>query len=643
MCGIAGIVNTRGIINEPDLAVARSLMHHRGPDDAGTFVSHTHSVGLVSCRLAIIDLSPTAHMPMSSSDGQVTIVYNGEIYNFIELRHELQESGYEFRSNSDTEVVLYSYLEWGDRCVEQFRGMFAFAIWDQRLQAGYGGKVFIARDRLGIKPLYYKYTSGILIFASELKALRALHSQASLTIDPTSVVAYLSMGSVPNPRTIYKDVLSLEPGCTLVLHNAHIKITPYWKLPASVESKLDRREAIDKVRFLLEESVRLHLISDVPLGAFLSGGLDSSVVVSMMCRLSSSPVRTCSMLFKEQEYSEATFARALAHYYNTDHYERVITAQDIKERLEHIIWSMDQPTIDGVNTYFVSQTAHEAGLTVALSGLGGDELFGGYKSTFRGVPRLSRAMRWLHAIPGASALARLLFSARQQQGSWSRVTDALEHAPSLFGAYVACRGLFARNQIRELLTPGTWHAYASSFDAADYVAHVLDEDGTAKIDKRDLFNWVSRAELRSYTHNQLLRDTDVMSMAHSLEVRVPLLDHRLVETVLRMPVSVKQQGIGIKPLLLAATDDILPDLIRARQVQQTKQGFTFPFDVWLRGMLRNWFEDEMHQLGRRDAILRPESIQRVWDGFLRGKVHWSRIWAIGILLAWQRQIRRGVK
>lgn len=640
MCGIAGIFDTRYAVCLRDLAAALAVMRHRGPDDTGVYISPNKLVGLASCRLAILDPTPAGHMPMTTPDEQVIIVHNGEVYNFAELRDQLQRLGYRFCSGTDTEVILYSYIEWGERCVERFRGMFSFAIWDQRPHAGAKGRLFIARDHLGIKPLYYSYTNGLFIFASELKALRIIHPQASLKIDPVSVIAYLMRGSVPNPRTIYENVFSLEPGHTLVLQDDRLEITRYWEPPTVVDKKLKRSEAIEQVRSLLEESVRLQLISDVPLGAFLSGGLDSTVLVALMCRLAETTVRTCSMVFEEYEYSEASYARSVAEQYDTEHYERVITAREVEQQLEHIIWAMDQPTVDGVNTYFVSKTAREAGLTVALSGLGGDELFGGYVTSFQGVPQVLRALRVLYALPRATRLGMVLVNAWLQQGRWSRLSDALGRIPTLAGAYVICRGLFSQAQVNDLLAPGVQDTCKACFDAIDYVEHVINNIG-APNDKVDVFNWVSRAELRAYTHNQLLRDTDVMSMAHSLEVRVPLLDHQLVETVLQIPASIKQQGVGVKPLLLTAVEDLLPESVRERQIKRTKQGFTFPFDIWLRGILRKWFENEMGYLAARNGLLRYDAVQQLWNGFLNRKVHWSRIWAIGVLLAWQRQVTNG--
>lgn len=439
MCGIAGIL-VKPNNSLPDLqdrlgAMAR-VMTHRGPDDEGIYVSSDERVGLVNRRLAIRDLSAAAHMPMGNSEGSVWITYNGEIYNATELRAALEDQGYRFRSHSDTEVVLHGYQAWGQDVVTRLRGMFALAVLDER---GRGqARLLLARDHLGIKPLYYAQTGQGFIFASELKALLA-SGLVSREVSPGGLVGYLHLGSVPNPLTIYRDVQALPPASCLALDCGRPDegaTQTYWHLPVDEGPPLKYEEAVAQVQALLAESVRIRLVSDVPLGAFLSGGLDSSSVVALMRQATSGPIRTCSMAFEEADFSEAPYARAVAEKVGSDHHERVITAQDVLAELDTILDALDQPSIDGVNTYFVSQTARPACLAVALSGLGGDELFGGYPNTFYEAPRIARAIRLLQTVPGAPALAQSALSRMPQPHRWARLADAVTQPASMAGAYL---------------------------------------------------------------------------------------------------------------------------------------------------------------------------------------------------------------
>ena len=619
MCGIAGIaLNSNRTL--PDLQerllAMREAMIHRGPDDAGLYISPDGRVGLTNRRLAIRDLSPAGRMPMSNAESTVWITYNGEIYNTDEIRPELEGLGFAFRSRSDTEVILYGYEAWGTEVVQRLRGMFAVAILDLR-----GGRpsLFLARDRLGIKPLYYAQANGMFLFASELKALQA-SGLLSREISPVGLVGYLMFGSVPNPWTIYADIWALPPASMLIWQDGRVDIRTYWKLPAETIEPRSYEEAVELVRFHLEDAVRSHLVSDVPLGAFLSGGLDSSTVVALMRRATNGPIRTCSIVFEEKEYSEAPYARAMAQAVGAEHYERVITAQDVLNELDNILRAMDQPTVDGVNTYFVSKTAREAGLTVALSGLGGDELFGGYPNTFRGVPQMVKALGVAQSVPGASYLVRKAIEWFGMDERWSKVADALERPLSPASAYLVRRGLFSPSEVRALVTPEVWQAaLQQAFDPVAYVAERTDAC-------TDFFQWISQAELRTYTHNQLLRDTDVMSMAHSLEVRVPLLDHRLVEAVLRLPEWVQRKGHGPKALLVDALGPDLPLLVRKRR---DKMGFSFPLSLWILQQLKSFvIEALVDNTNTVKSILRPKSINRLKDSFQSGKIHWSRPWAL---------------
>jgi asparagine synthase (glutamine-hydrolysing) len=643
MCGIAGLVVSRA--HAVDVAAAlgamRDALAHRGPDGEGTFRSPDGRVGLANRRLAVVDLSPAAAMPMRNASGTVWITYNGEIYNAVTLRAELEACGAIFRSASDTEVILHGYETWGIEVVERLRGMFAFAIYDAREWPRGPQRLLLARDRLGIKPLYCAALPEAFAFASELKALQA-SGVVPGALSPAGLVGYLLFGSVPAPVTIYDGIQALEPGCVLRLAvdgstTSLPQIQRYWSFPPPAEPAAPIRDPVGEVRALLDDAVRSHLASDVPLGAFLSGGLDSSAVVTLMRAAYSGPIRTCSMVFEEAEYSEAPYARAVARAVGAEHHERVVTADEVRKELEHVLGAMDQPTIDGVNTYFVAQTARQAGLKVALSGLGGDELFGGYSNTFQGVPLVWRAVRAAQRAPGGARLTQAGLRAVASGSRWLKVAEALARPASAASAYLACRGLFTPNEVRSLVGPELWAAASATFDPLRVINEAVGGGGDVGDGWRPTcegaFGWVSRAELGLYTRHQLLRDTDVMSMAHGLEVRVPLLDHVLVEGVLRLPPTVHRKGVRPKALLLAALGDRLPAPIRARRA---KQGFTFPFAEWLRGPLRETCAEWDRGLA---GLLRPEAVAAVEQAWAAGRAHWSRPWALAALGGWRSAAR----
>jgi len=625
MCGIAGIVTTKDEVSLRALNTMERAMVHRGPDSGGIYFSRDRKAGLVNRRLAIIDLSPAGHQPMSTSDKRFTIVHNGEVYNYKEIRKILESKGYKFKSNTDTEVILYSYAEWGPGCLEKFRGMFAFAIWDE-----FEKKLFLARDRLGIKPVYYSNLGGIFVFASELKALKS-SGLISSDINPAALVSYFMLGSVPCPVTIYQGVYALEPGSYLIWQNGAFKIHRYWDLPVQTREVNGKEEAVEKIKELLLESVRLRMISDVPLGAFLSGGLDSSSIVALMRKVSNGTIRTCSVVFEEKDYSEASYAKAVAEAFETEHYERVITLEDLKAEWDKIFWAMDQPTIDGVNTYFVSKTAKEAGLTVALSGLGGDELFGGYPNTFRGIPRLLKLLKFVQDIPAGQKVAIWVLNNFATNSKFNKLSDALSRPPTLASAYLVIRGLFSLKEAKSLVSPEIWNEAIKDFNPILYISEQAGASLTPnplQLTPAALFNWISRAELRTYTHNQLLRDTDVMSMAHSLEVRVPLLDHVLVEEVLKIPGIVKIDRNKPKVLLISALYGLLPELVAERK---DKMGFTFPLALWLGRVAK-----EASLLPNEVPFLRKEALKNIIEGFRSGKIGWSRFWSVLVWNEWSK-------
>ncbi len=610
MCGIAGVIvpenaqlgEMRGALEK-----MRAAQHHRGPDDAGTRWSERVRVGLASCRLSIRDLSPAGHMPMCAEDEDVCITYNGEIYNADALRTELMQLGQRFSSGSDTEVILRGYRHWGGDVVGKLRGMFAFAILDEVSQT-----LLLARDPLGIKPLYYSRTQPFS-FASELRAFTAAAS-TDLAIDDVALSAYLQLGSIPAPHTIYRDIAALPPGHVALVRlrgGGGIEVRRYWTLDQTTTSA-----TVPDVKTALREAVVSHLVSDVPVGAFLSGGLDSSTVVALAAQAGAKPLRTCSIAFESRAYDESGYARAVAQMLGTQHHERLITRADFLGSIHGFIGAMDQPSIDGFNTYFVARTAHEIGLKVALSGLGGDELFGGYPS-FHGVPRLLRALTTTRAIAGGGAAPAIRLVARSDR--WKKVAEATTRRASPASAFLVYRGLFTELEATRML------GGAGEFDTVSYVNQSAGPVG------KSMPEWVARAELSTYTASQLLRDSDAMSMAHSLELRVPLLDTRLVERVNALPSTQRFGGAGNKPLLRQLMKDALPPIVLERR---ERQGFTFPLQDWLRAgdakALWHWDAPIMERFDKREL----DDLQK---RFHAGQTHWSRVWALMSLNEWSRR------
>ena len=555
MCGIAGILS-QNPLPEAECAVLPAMLaalRHRGPDDAGQFLSPGGQAALAHARLSILDLSPAGHQPMVSPDGRLAIVFNGEIYNFQELRATLQERGVVFRSNSDTEVVLRAYEAYGADCVAKLRGMFAFALWDERERT-----CLLARDPFGIKPLYLAESAGRLVFASEVRALLA-SGLVARDLDPQGLHGYFRTGSVPEPLTLLRNVRCLEAGHLAVWRAGRLETKSFWTLRFTPETTA-APAAVAATRNALLDSVRHHFISDVPVGVFLSGGIDSTALVGLARTVGRTDLHTYSIAFPGLPGDEGALARRTAAHFGTTHHEQQLDAATGKELFGQFLKVMDQPSIDGLNTFTVSKFAREQGMKVVLSGLGGDEIFGGYPS-FRQVPRLarlSRRMRWTGPLRlGARAMLR-----RADRPPLRRLGEMLGQPARLDTAYAALRGTFTDTEATALTRHYTGEVVADDFSTVELPADPTSEDS------------VSRLELTRYMRNQLLRDSDVMSMAHGLELRVPFLDLPLMNTLTRIPAATRlQQG---KHFLLQAVPEV-PDWI----ANQPKRGFLFPFDQWL--------------------------------------------------------------
>jgi asparagine synthase (glutamine-hydrolysing) len=614
---------------------------HRGPDEDGFLIAPRAAprVALAMRRLSIIDL-PGGTQPIFNETADVAVFQNGEIYNFRALRAELESLGHVFRTHSDTEVIVHGYEQWGDACVEHLRGMFAFALLDMRSAAGASGpKVLLARDRLGIKPLYYTVREGTLFFASEVRALLA-SGCVPRKLSPGALDSYLLFGSVCEPMTLVEDVFSVPPGHRMSV-SASAEVTravaePYWTFgeAASRKSTLSMPTTLEaagaQLRPMLNEAVADHLIADVPLGIFLSSGLDSTAIVAL-ASAAQSGLHTFTVIFSEQEFSEAEPARATAARFGTHHEELLLDGAEMLAHLDDAVDALDQPSMDGVNTYFVSWAARRAGLKVALSGLGGDEIFGGY-STFASGPRAMRVAALGKKFPRGvrRATASAVGRAGGGRGDAGKKVAALwRNSEALAHPYYFTRTLYTPEHAAALRG-----ADAASVSGNDIPWRNWMQETAREAAALDSFNAISCLEARSYMVNTLLRDTDSVSMAHSLEVRVPLLDHVLVEFVSRLPAEVKMKRGVNKALLVEALKGLLP----AETLGLRKRTFTFPWERWLRGSLAArvsaGLSDPAPALA---AHLNSDAVRAVWLAFESAKTNWSRPWSLYVLNQWCRK------
>jgi asparagine synthase (glutamine-hydrolysing) len=636
MCGIFGIVAHNARIPADVLERATASLAHRGPDDFGTIVLRDSvpepvEIGLGSRRLAILDLSLLAHQPMQDAQTGNWIVYNGEIYNFRDVRKELEQEGAGFVSQSDTEVLLKACARWGEKCLTKFRGMFAFALWDARRH-----RLFLGRDPMGIKPLYYARAGSYFLFASEVRTLLGT-GLLPRRVDHAGLINFLTFGSAYDPLTLVEGVHSLPPGHTLTWENGTVREASYWDLTGEQTSgenlvsssrryaDKDENRAASSLRPMLEEAVRMQLVSDVPVGVFLSGGIDSSAVVSILSQGGVTP-STFSIVFREADFSEAEHSRTVAAKFHTDHHEITVSQADVLAAIPDALRSMDLPTMDGVNTYFVSREARAAGVKVALSGLGGDEVFAGY-SSFRAIPRMERFARfWQHVPSAARGPLASAFAALSPANDQNRKLASLaRNNGRILHPYFLSRMLFTPGQ-RDLLFPG-----ANPRETETAVAS--QRDRLARALPLDAVNRVSYLESRCYMLNTLLRDADFMSMSQGLEVRVPLIDHQLAKAALALPGAWKLNGTP-KKLLVDALVGKLPDEI----VHRPKRGFTLPFERWLREELRAEIEPVLGAKRVKDGplggLLDANHVQQVWEDFLRGATSWSRPWSLYVLQRW---------
>lgn len=629
MCGLAGIrLLGRGSFDEKILRRMVEVQRHRGPDDTGFFIDQKAGIALGHCRLSIIDLA-TGHQPLSNEDGTIWVVFNGEIYNFGELRQRLEGLHHRFGTQSDTEVIVHAYEEYGERCVDHLRGMFAFAIWDGRDRS-----LFLARDRMGKKPLYYYQDTKKFLFASEPKGiLQGLEVPAGP--DFTAIHHYLTYGYVPSPLSAFRGIRKLPPAHFLLLRAGTVRVERYWRLQYRPRLTVTEQEVCEELLSHLRKAVRLRLISDVPLGAFLSGGIDSSTVVALMSEYSSGPVKTFSIGFEEEAYNELPYARLVAQRYGTDHHEFIVKP-DALAILPELVWHYNEPYADSsaIPTYYLSKMTREH-VKVTLSGDAGDENFAGYErylasriaGRYDKLPRLlRRSLEWgIGALPEVGPF----------QGLYRRgkrfFAVASEEPRQRYARWV---GFFTNAGKEELYTRAFREATARS-DSIELLLQAYDA-----VDAFDFVNATLGVDVAMYLPEDLLVKMDIASMAHSLEVRSPMVDHVFMEFAASIPSGLKLKGLTKKYIFKQAVRGLLPKSI----IDRPKMGFGVPIDRWFRRELREMAYDTL--LDRRcldRGLFRQAVVQRLLDEHVSGRAEWHfHLWSLLFLELWfQRFIDQG--
>ena len=621
MCGIVGFISKN---KKPDgerrnllEAMCRSI-RHRGPDEQGTLIEGRAALGMR--RLSIIDLK-TGQQPIFSCDGNLAIVFNGEIYNFRELKTDLEQRGHRFKTNSDTETIVHAYEEYGAACVEHLRGMFAFAIWDISAE-----KLFLARDRVGKKPLFYTLTNdGDFVFGSELKSLLET-SEIERKISVSALDAFLTFGYVPEELCIFENVKKLAPAHTLTFQNDTITIENYWDFPLVENSKIgDEREILEELNCLLEESVRIRLISEVPLGAFLSGGVDSSAIVGLMSRHSEKSVKTFSIGFEEDSYDELKFARIAARHFKTEHHEFTLTPEIVNE-IDDLVWHLDEPFADmsALPTFAVAKMAREF-VTVALSGDGGDELFAGYTryATHFRKSGLEKMPRFLRQNVLQTVAANLPHGARGKNYLHNAALDAIDR-------YIDSVSHFGKPNRKRLYSAGFYEKLNGSFGAGEQIFQNL--AGHAPDNSLEQLLYL---DSKTYLPSDILTKVDRMTMAASLEARSPLLDHKLIEFVSQIPANLKLKNFETKYIFKEAVRGFVPGKI----LDRPKQGFGVPVDVWINQKLKPRIRETL--LERRSVergFFEPRYIETLLDEHESGRRdHAWRLWALFVFELWQRR------
>ena len=636
MCGITGFWNLDQSQTNHEMtalvAGMRDIMRHRGPDDSGEWVDAGAGIALGFRRLAIVDLSPTGHQPMLSVDERYVMIFNGEVYNYLGLRKELESAGCEFRGTSDTEVMLAGILQWGlERAVTRFNGMFTIALWDRRKR-----QLHLIRDRVGVKPLYYGWSDKTLVFGSELKSLAA-HPDFKPEIDRQALTLYLRYGYIPAPHSIYQGVKKLEPGMILTFNEnegqTEGNTIRYWSSREAVERgtqnpfRGDDREAICELDQLLKASVRDRMIADVPLGAFLSGGIDSSTIVALMQVQNTRPVRTFTIGFQEGAYNEAEYAKEIASHLKTDHTELYVSPRDAMDVIPQLSFMFDEPFGDSsqIPTYLVSKLARQS-VTVSLSGDGGDELFGGYS-------------RYMNSLNVWGLVGRIPLPARQAMGAifdrasrleWNKITSHGRLATRFYHLAEVSR-MRSADELYWRFSSNWPHPGQVVIDGREPHAFHMSPDNSRLLP--EFAERMMYLDFNTYLPDDILVKLDRASMAASLEGRVPFLDdHRVVEFVWRLPLDMKIRSGKGKWILR----QVLYQYVPQKMVERPKMGFGVPIDSWLRGPLRDWAENLLDENRlRREGYLHPAPIRKKWTEHLQKQKDWHYpLWYVLMFQDW---------
>lgn len=621
MCGICGIIDNNNI-NEDLLHKMCAELKHRGPDDEGVFLNKgIPSVGLGHRRLSIIDLSSSGHQPMPNEDKTIWIVFNGEIYNYRELRSQLENKGHKFISHTDTETIIHLYEEYGENCVKYLRGMFAFVIWDKRSKT-----LLLARDRVGKKPLLYYHQDNKFCFASEFGALLATNL-INKEINLEAIDYYLTFGYIPAPLSIYKNVFKLPPAHILLLKDNNLTLRKYWELDYSSKIKISEQEAAEEILKLLKEAVKIRLYSDVPLGAFLSGGIDSSTIVGLMSQLSSNKVKTFSIGFEEKDYSELEYARNIAQRFDTDHHEFIVKPKAL-EILPLLVQRYGEPYADSscIPTYYVSQQTRQY-VTVALNGDGGDESFAGYER-YQAMLIANRIPNMIKVI--ASAFAAALPDSINSKNRLRRIKRFINGANlSIPERYVKWAGIFNENLKSDIYT-GTFIKSLSSENPIKFIETFLNNPGNLK-----LLDALLQTDINTYLPGDLLVKVDITSMANSLEARSPFLDHKLMEFAAKLPVEYKIKKYTKKYILKKTIKDLIPK----KNIHRRKMGFGVPVGEWLRDGLKGFLcETLLSGRSLQRGYFKPEAIKEIVHLHIEKKKDYTfGLWALLMLELWHQR------
>ena len=617
MCGINGVFNHQ-LYHDVEIKVKsmNDLTFHRGPDFSAIYKDDKVCLG--HNRLSIIDLDDKSNQPFISNDKNVILSYNGEIYNFLELKEELSKN-YKFKTKSDTELIIAAYQTWGIQMLEKFNGMFSFALWDKLNQ-----EFYLCRDRLGIKPLYYVEENESIIFSSSLKAIKLFKDQ-QLSINKDDIVDFLRYGTIHSPNSFIDEIKSLPRASFLMASNEETFTKEYWSFFNHQNFDHNNEEPHEKIRNLILDSVDKRLMSDVPYGVFLSGGIDSSILVAAASKVSSQELNTFSIVFKDKIFDERKFSRTISRQYKTAHNEIEIHPDELLNQIEEPFKLMDHPTVDGINTYFISKAVHDKGFKMAISGAGSDELFSGYP-VFKNALELNNK-KWLYSFPPQlRKLASKLITNIKPNEQSKKIGEILNlRLLELPYYYPVFRKIFTDSDIKKIISKDIILKSSYSFQWG-----LKELSFKERGEKLSFLNKVSSLEIETYLQNVLLRDADQMGMANSLEIRVPFLDHRLVEYVLSLSDKLKYPQYP-KKLLVDSIKGWIPQEI----IQRKKMGFVFPWEKWIKNELQDFCSESIKHL-ESIHFLNFRKVELLWNNFLKGKsqVHWQQIWTLVVIGKW---------